>query len=174
VSLASDALGASVAIQRRLVGLPVPDDSAVRVRIGLHTGAGTLGGADYVGVDVHLAARISAAGHGGEVLVSDTARALVSDSLPDGVTLRDLGEHWLRGLDHPVRLHRVLVEGLPSDFPPPRTLTAPVLVPEQLTRFIGRKEEVAHVLQVLDEARLITLTGPGGTGKTRLAIAAAT
>lgn len=173
-TLATDALRASVAIQQRLIGLPVPDHSVVRVRIGLHTGAGTLGGADYVGVDVHVAARISAAGHGGEILISETTRALVSDSLPDGVSLRDLGEHWLRGLDHPVRLHRVTVESLPCDFPPPRTLTAPFRVPQQLTSFIGRKEEVAHALQLLDETRLLTLTGPGGTGKTRLAIAAAT
>ncbi|HZD23488.1 MAG TPA: adenylate/guanylate cyclase domain-containing protein, partial [Acidimicrobiia bacterium] len=122
-AVAGDALRAAVSIQKTLASHPWPDGSAVKVRIGLHTGLGTLGGADYVGLDVHLAARISAAGHGGEVLVSESTRTLISDTLPEGVGLRDLGEHWLRGLDHPVRIYQALVAGLPSDFPPPDTLT---------------------------------------------------
>lgn len=170
---AAPALRTAVAIQRKMHEHPWPDGAAVTVRIGIHTGSGRLGGDNYVGIDLHQASRIVAAAHGGEILVSETTRALLAVSLPEGVVLRDLGEQRLSGLDEPVRLYRVVVDGLPGDFPPPRTLTAPMSLPEQLTSFVGRQEEMAEVVRLLGTTRLLTLTGPGGTGKTRLSIAAA-
>lgn len=164
------ALDAAAEIQRMLANqrFPVP----VRVRMGLHTGQGQLAGGDYVGLDVHRAARIAAAGHGGQILVSDATRALVAPNLPATLTLHDLGLHRLKDLARPERLYQLAVEGLPSKFPPPRSLDArPNNLPLQLTRFIGRQGEIAEIKRrILNGARLLTLTGPGGTGKTRLAI----
>jgi len=103
--------------------------------MGVHTGEGTLGGDDYVGIDVHRAARIADAAHGGQVIVSDATRGLVEHTLPAGASLRDLGPHHLRGLADPERLHQLVVEGLESDFPPPRT-PSPVWTPMR-TRTAG-------------------------------------
>jgi predicted ATPase/class 3 adenylate cyclase len=160
-------------IQRSLAEGPFPEP--VFVRMGLHTGEGRLGGENYIGIDVNRAARIAAAGHGGQVLLSDTTRALVEHSLPPGVGLRDLGAHRLKDLAHPEHLYQLTIEGLPAEFPPPKTLDArPNNLPVQITSFIGREKEVAEVKRILlDNTRLLTLTGPGGTGKTRLALQAA-
>jgi class 3 adenylate cyclase len=167
------AVEAASRIQRSLTEHPFPEP--VRVRIGLHTGEGRLGGDNYLGIDVNRAARIASAGHGGQVLLSEATRTLVERSLPGGVRLRDLGSHRLKDLAHPERLYQLVVEGLPADFPPPRTLDArPNNLPLQLTSFIGRDGELAEVKKLLlDGTRLLTLTGPGGTGKTRLALQAA-
>jgi predicted ATPase/class 3 adenylate cyclase len=167
------AVEAAARIQRSLAEHPF--DQPVRVRIGLHTGDGRLGGDNYIGIDVNRAARITGAGHGGQVLLSESTRALVERSLPGGVAFRDLGEHRLKDLTHPERLYQLIVEGLPAEFPPPRTLDArPNNLPLQLTSFIGRDQELAEVKKLLlDGTRLLTLTGPGGTGKTRLALQAA-
>jgi hypothetical protein len=121
---------------------------------------------------VNRAARIAAAGHGGQVLVSDATRALVEHSMPSGMVLRDLGTHRLKDLANPERLYQLVVDGLPADFPPPRTLDARTNnLPLQMTNFIGREKELAEIKRILlDGARLLTLTGPGGTGKTRLAL----
>jgi predicted ATPase len=145
------------------------------VRIGLHSGDGTLGGENYIGIDVNRAARIAAAGHGGQVLVSDVIRSHAEHSLPEGVELRDLGVHRLKDLAHPEHLYQLVIEGLQADFPPPRTLDArPNNLPVQLTSFVGREKELAKVKDLLvNGTRLLTLTGPGGTGKTRLALQAA-
>jgi predicted ATPase len=161
---------AAARIQRALADFPFP--APVRVRIGLHTGRGQLAAGGYVGIDVHRAARIAAAGHGGQVLISDATRALAEPDLPAGLALRDLGPHRLKDLAHPERLYQLVVEGLPSEFPPPRSLDArPNNLPLQLTRFIGRQGQVAEIKRrLLNGVRLLTLTGPGGTGKTRLAI----
>jgi predicted ATPase/class 3 adenylate cyclase len=167
------ALRAAVEVQQRLEDHPWPDGDRLRVRIGLHSGSGILGGDNYVGLDVHRAARIEASGHGGQVLLSETTRALVTGSLPEGVGLRDLGEHQLRGVEGMMHLYQATVPGLPGEFPPLRTLSAPVRVPAPPTSFVGRKDKVSEVLERLGETRLLTLTGPGGTGKTRLSIAAA-
>jgi predicted ATPase/class 3 adenylate cyclase len=166
----ASAIEAAGRIQRSLADHPFP--AAVLVRMGLHTGEGRLGGENYVGIDVNRAARIAAAGHGGQVLISDATRALVERSLPSGMELRDLGEHRLKDLTHPERLYQLVIEGLPAEFPAPRTLDArPNNLPVQMTNFIGREKEIAEIKGILlDGARLLTLTGPGGTGKTRLAL----
>src|SRR5205085_6450149 len=168
---ARGAIGAAVDAQRSLTSEPWPEDAPIRVRMGLHSGEGRLGGDDYVGIDVHRAARISASGHGGQVLVSDATRALVESALPDGVEIRDLGSHRLKDIDHPEHVHDLLVEGLPSDFPPLRTAEAsPTNLPLERSSFVGRNDEVERISELLGETRILTLTGPGGTGKTRLAM----
>jgi predicted ATPase/class 3 adenylate cyclase len=165
------ALAAAAATQHGLAAEAWPPGAEIRVRIGMHTGEGVVRGGGYVGLDVHRAARIANAGHGGQVLVSATTHALVEGSLPDGLALRELGEHRLKDLSRPEHIWDLVIEGLPGDFPPLRTLDAvPNNLPTQLTTFLGRQRELAEAAALLDGARLLTLTGPGGTGKTRLAL----
>src|SRR5438067_7824630 len=111
---AADAVAAAVAAQRALAAHPWPDGEAVRVRMGLHTGEPTLTPGGYVGLDVHRAARLCAAGHGGQVLLSRTTRDLVEQELPDGVDLRDLGEHRLKDLPRPERVYQLVDADLPA------------------------------------------------------------
>lgn len=167
---ASDAVAAAVAAQRALSAEDWPVDGEVRVRMGLHTGEGRLSGGDYVGLDVHRAARIGAAGHGGQVLLSEATATLVRERLPTGVGLADLGEHRLKDLPRPERIEQLSIEGLPSDFPTLRTLGARASnVPVALSSFLGREADVRAVRSRLaDGSRFITVTGAGGTGKTRL------
>jgi predicted ATPase/class 3 adenylate cyclase len=168
---APHAAAAAVAVQRGLAAEEWPAGGQIRSRMGLHTGEGVLSGGSYVGLDVHRAARIANAGHGGQVLLSATTRALVEGSLPDGVALREMGEHRLKDLSRPERIWDLVVDGLSSDFPPLRTLNAvPNNLPTQLTSFLGRQREIAEARQLLIDGRLLTLTGPGGTGKTRLSL----
>jgi predicted ATPase/class 3 adenylate cyclase len=168
---APPAVAAAVHAQRALAAHAWPEGTEVKVRMGIHTGEGIRGADNYVGLDLHRAARIAAAGHGGQVVVSDTTRALVERSAPEGVTFRDLGEYRLKDLAHPEHLHQAVVEGLPSDFPPLRSMDVPRgNLPKQLTTFIGREHEREEVQAAIRSTRLLTLTGPGGTGKTRLSI----
>jgi predicted ATPase/class 3 adenylate cyclase len=160
-------------VQRALAAEPWPAGVTVRVRIGAHTGEGVRGGDDYIGLDVNRAARVASAAHGGQVLVSGTTGALVRDRLPEGLSLRDLGEHRLKDLADVVSLAQLSVGGLAVEFPPPRTLTAASHLPAQLSSFVGRAAEVAEIRGLLGGNRLVTLTGPGGTGKTRLSLAVA-
>src|ERR687891_2066235 len=110
------AIAAAAEAQRALASASWPVGADVRVRMGLHTGVGMLGGDDYVGIDVHRAARIASAAHGAQVLLSEATRGLVEYSLPPGTALRRLGEHKLRDLAHPERLYQLVIDGLPSDF----------------------------------------------------------
>ncbi len=170
-SSAARAAAAAVAAQRALASFPWPDGAVVRVRMGLHTGEATPVGGDYVGLDVHRAARICSAGWGGQILLSRATKTLIERTLPPGAGLRDLGEHRLKDLARPEHIFQLVASDLRADFPPPRTLDAtPNNLPVQLTSFIGREREVAVARQLLGTTRLLTLTGPGGTGKTRLAL----
>ncbi|HYU63557.1 MAG TPA: adenylate/guanylate cyclase domain-containing protein [Verrucomicrobiae bacterium] len=165
------AVNAAVMAQRDLQAHDWPEGARVRVRMGLHTGQGVVSGSHYVGMDVHRAARIADAAHGGQVVVSAATRSLVEHSLAVGISLRDLGEHRLKDILHLEHLYDLVVAGLPAEFPPPRTLDArPNNLPAQLTSFVGREEQIAEIRQLLDRTRLLTLTGPGGTGKTRVAL----
>ncbi|MDQ2933833.1 MAG: adenylate/guanylate cyclase domain-containing protein [Chloroflexota bacterium] len=171
---ATKALAAAVAGQEALARHQWPDELPIRVRMGLHTGQPSLGGDSYVGFDVHRAARIAAAGHGGQVLVSESTYALVSRDLSEGVTLRDMGQHRLKDLAVPERLFQMVVQDLPSDFPPLRSLdVARTNLPAQLTSFVGRDREMADLRALARAHRLVTVIGTGGTGKTRLMIQSA-
>ncbi len=164
---ADAAVLATIAAQRALSEEPWPDAGAVRVRAGLHTGKGELGHEDYVGLDVHRAARISGAGHGGQVLASATTHALAGAV----VTYRDLGEYRLKDLDAAEHLYQVIVPGLPAEFPPVRSegLSAHNL-PASVTTLVGRDAETTDIAGLLDSHRIVTITGPGGIGKSRLAL----
>src|SRR2546426_11586677 len=168
---ALDACSGAAEAQKALAQHAWPDGGQVRVRMGLHTGEATLVGNEYLGLDVHRAARVASAAHGGQVLVSETTRALVDRVLPPTLALKDLGLHRLKDLARAERLFQLLIDGLPRDFPALRTLEAtPNNLPTQLTSFIGRDDQVREARQLLTRSRLLTLTGPGGTGKTRLSL----
>jgi predicted ATPase/class 3 adenylate cyclase len=161
----SDAVAAAGELQRGLEAVEWPYGEPIRVRVGLHTGEPMPTGDLYVGLDIHLAARVMAAAHGGQVLLSEPTAALVRGSSP----LRDLGWHRLKDFPEPLRLFQLGED----DFPPLRTLHKNNL-PSRPTRLIGRQAEVRDVRRLIsDGARLVTLTGPGGSGKTRLALEAA-
>ncbi len=165
------ALMAAVTAQQRLLRHPWPDGAPVRVRMGLHTGEARIVEAGYVGIDVHRASRIAEVAHGGQILVSDVTCGLVARDLPQEVSLLDLGEHRLKDLAHPHRLFQAVAPDLPADFPALRSLAAlPHNLPVQLTAFIGREQEMAEIKRHLGATRLLTLTGTGGCGKTRLAL----
>ncbi len=167
---AVDAVRSAVEIQRRLAGTDW-SGHPIRVRIGVHTGEGRLGGSDYVGIDVHRAARIGDCGHGGQLLVSDATARLTEYSLPEGTRLEDLGTHKLRDLSHDEHIYQLTIEGLTTEFPPLRTLTASKgNLPIRDLTLVGRNSERQAVIDALEESRLVTLTGPGGVGKTTLAI----
>ncbi len=166
---AGDAVRSAAAAQRAIAAEPWQSDTTLRVRMGIHTGVGRLGGDSYAGSDVNRAARVAAAGHGGQVLLSEATRALVTADLPAGVALRDLGEHRLKDLPTAERIYQLDIDGLTADFPPLRAAGLGNL-PDPVTSFVGREAEIAAVAALLERARLVTLTGPGGTGKTRLSI----
>ncbi len=167
---AKDALRSAVEAQRSIVSNQWPQEVSVRVRIGLHTGEPLRAETGYTGIDVHRAARICAAGHGGQILLSETTRALIAEDLPGEVTLRDLGKHSLKDLAYPQHLFQVVAASLPADFPPLRSLEVlPNNLPPQLTSFIGRERDMGDIKRLLATTRLVTLTGAGGSGKTRLA-----
>lgn len=176
-SHAADALAAAVSGQLALATHAWPEGASVRVRMGLHTGEPTLTSEGYIGLDVHRAARITGCGHGGQILLSERTRDQVVSELPatqdprPGVSLRHLGAHRLKDLLQPEHLFQVVIDGLPVEFPPLNSLSAhPNNLPLQLSRFIGREQEMAEVKRLLESTRLLTLTGVGGAGKTRLAL----
>jgi len=165
------AVAAAADAQRLLEHEAWPAGGEVHVRMGMHTGEAMLGGDNYVGLDVHRAARVASAGHGGQVLISDTTRALVDRALPDGVELKDLGSHRLKDLPTPEHIYQLVIGGLQADFPPIKSLDArPNNLPMPVTTFVGRERQIEEIKARLAVSRLLTLTGPGGTGKTRLSI----
>jgi predicted ATPase/class 3 adenylate cyclase len=174
-STATDALEATLKAQRALFTEEWGIEGGVRVRMALHTGAAEERDGDYFGPPLNRVARLLSAGHGGQVLLSLTTKELARDQLPPNVELWDLGERRLKDLFGPERVFQLVGPGLPSEFPPLRTLEGrPNNLPLQPTPLVGRKSEVEEVAQRLcgEEVRLLTLTGPGGTGKTRLALQA--
>jgi predicted ATPase/class 3 adenylate cyclase len=170
---AAGGVNACLTAQRGLVDEPWGETGALRVRMGLHSGEAQTREGDYFGPTVNRTARIMAVGHGGQVLLSAATAALVLDQLPEGATLLDLGTHRLKDLGRPEHVFQVVHPGLARDFPPLATLDRrPNNLPTQASTFIGRDAELGEIRERLqDEAvRLFTLTGPGGTGKTRLAL----
>ncbi|GAB3839403.1 ATP-binding protein [Kribbella italica] len=172
---ATGAVGAAVEGQRRLAGHAWPGGERLRVRMGIHTGTPGLSDGDYWGMDVHRAARVAASAHGGQVIASATTGELVRQVLPDGAVLRDLGTHHLKDIPEPERLFQITVLGLDEEFPPPRTLGTATSLPVPATALLGRDADLARLGELIREAdvRLVSLVGPGGAGKTRLAIAVA-
>jgi predicted ATPase/class 3 adenylate cyclase len=171
---AGDAVRAAAESQRAIGEHPWPDQAEIRVRMGIHTGHPERHGSNYVGVDLNRVARIAAAGHGGQVLVSDSARRAAEADLGSELRLNDLGHHRLRDLVEPEQIYQVMATGLREEFPAIRTIdTRPKHLPAQLTSFIGRDKELSDIAELVSRTRLVTLTGPGGSGKTRLAVAAA-
>jgi predicted ATPase/class 3 adenylate cyclase len=169
-SRAGDAVTAAASAQLELKQKDWPSDVEVRVRMGIHTGDGDIGPDGYRGLDVHRAARISAASSGGQVLVSDATRSLVESSLQKHLGLRDLGYHRLKDLNDPEHIFQLLIDGLQSAFPALTPLDdVRNNLPLQLTSFVGREAELDELKDLLEANRLITLTGVGGTGKTRMA-----
>jgi predicted ATPase/class 3 adenylate cyclase len=164
----ADAVTAALRIQKALLAEAWPDGAPVLVRMAIHTG---LAGEDYRGPDTNRAARIRAIGHGGQVLVSHSTQALLQRALPDGMALLDLGEHALKDVSAPERVFQLAHPDLPSEFPRLRSLNIfRQNLPAAVTGFIGRERELGEVRRLLRESRLLTLTGSGGTGKTRLAL----
>src|SRR5215212_6705885 len=165
---APDAAAAAIAAQRALSAYAWGETGPLRVRMALHTGTAQAYTGDYFGLPLSRVARLLAAGHGGQVLLSYITHDLVRDYLPPGVALRDLGERRLKDLTRPEQIFQLVVPDLPADFPPLRTLDAhPTNLPAQPTALVGREREVAAVCARLrlPDVRLLTLTGPGGTGK---------
>ena len=167
------AVRSSVTAQRELMQERWGETGLLRVRMGLLTGEAQSRVGDYFGPTVNRAARIMAVGHGGQILLSAATAALVIDQLPGGATLRDLGEHRLKDLGRPEHIFQLVLPGLLGDFPPLATLNyRHNNLPVQASTFVGRDTELNEVRQRLadETVRLLTLTGPGGTGKTRLAL----
>jgi predicted ATPase/class 3 adenylate cyclase len=168
---AEEAVAAAVEAQRALGSESWGSMEPLRVRMGLHTGVAELRGEDYFGPVLNRAARLMAAGYGGQVLVSAATQELVRDRMPAACALVELGEFRLRDLGRPERIFQVIHPDLTREFPKLRTLDAlPSNLPVQVTSFVGRDDDVARIVALLEDAALVTLTGTGGVGKTRLAV----
>jgi predicted ATPase/class 3 adenylate cyclase len=168
----ADAVAAAVTAQRSIQAQEWDETlGGIAVRMGAHTGPADLSDDDYHGPTVNRAARLEAAGHGGQIVVSHATHQLCGERA--GVTFRDLGEHHLRGLERPERVFQVEADGLPAEFPPLETESTPTNVPPAAHELIGRSPELESLVATLDEGLLVTITGTGGAGKTTLALEAA-
>jgi predicted ATPase/class 3 adenylate cyclase len=169
---ADEAVNAAAAAQHALLTEPWPEGAAISARMSLHTGTIKPDGDDYFGPPLNRVARLLAVGHGGQTLLSGTTESLCRDTLPAGCTLKPLGEHRLKDLRRPESVYQLCHPALPSEFPALRSVSAtevPNNLPQQSTSFVGREDELAEVAALTSSARLVTLTGSGGCGKTRLA-----
>jgi len=169
----SACLAAVIDMQEALEAHAWPGQEHVRVRMGIHTGEASKTATGLVGLDVHRAAPVAAVGYGGQALMSEAAAALVRDSLPADAALKDLGVHRLKDLGRPERIFQLPAPGLQAEFPPLRSLGNPALLnnlPAQLSTFIGRDRELSEVRALAESSRMVTLTGAGGCGKTRLSL----
>jgi predicted ATPase/class 3 adenylate cyclase len=168
---AADALAAALKAQSVLQNAEWPVPGPFRVRIALHTGNAQERNGDYYGTPLNRVARLLVAAHGGQILVSQATAELVQETLPEGVALQDLGVHRLKDLQHPERIYQLAHADLPREFPPLRSLDRlPNNLPHQLTSFVGREQETEDIRKLVRSTRLVTLTGVGGCGKTRLAV----
>ena len=166
-----DAVTAAVAVQCGLLAHAWPGGRQVRVRMGMHTGEGVHGGDGYVGMDVHRVARVTAAGHGGQILLTSATEALLAEHWPAGMSAMRLGVYRLKDVPAPETLFQLMAEKLPTRFPPLRSLEAPAYdLPVPPAPIFGRDEDTARITELLGDHRLVTLIGPGGVGKTRLAV----
>jgi predicted ATPase/class 3 adenylate cyclase len=172
---AAGAVSCCLAAQQALAGHDWPDGAAVRVRMGLHSGEPARHEDAYIGMDVHRAARIAATAHGGQVVLSEPTRLLAAGQMPAGTSVRDLGFHRLKDIEAPERIYQLAGPGLREDFPALKSLGAQTSLPVPVTPMIGRDDDLEHLRATIGRpgVRLVTLTGPGGIGKTRLALAAA-
>ena len=167
---AGEAVGAAVALQQRLLEVPWPDPISIDVRVGVHTGEADERDGDYFGGTVNRAARVMAAAHGGQILVSQATADLVLDRLESGLGVVAVGEVALKGLERPERLFQVVARGLREEFPPVAGTAGPVVLPQPITALFGRVDEIEHLDRLLRDERLVTVVGFGGVGKTRVAI----
>src|SRR5258706_278617 len=149
------------------------ENAPIKVRMGIHTGKAEIQkNGEYHGyLTLSQVQRLMSAGHGGQVLISFATQELIRGEMPEGITLRDMGERQLKDMIHPEHIYQLVIANLPSAFPPIKTLDiSRHNIPAQMTSFIGREKELAEIKQTLNEHRLVTLTGPGGAGKTRLGL----
>jgi len=171
---APQAVAAAAEAQRLLLAEAWQLENPIRVRIALHTGAAEVQNGDYVGSSLNRIGRLLPVCYGGQTLLTQATEQLARDYLPEGVRLLDLGQHRFRDLVQPEHIYQLVISGLPERFPPLKTLdTVPNNLPQQLTSFIGRQRELEEIGSLLQASRLVTLTGPGGTGKTRLSLQSA-
>ena len=170
-----DAVHAAVEAQRALAGHAWPGGEQPRVRMGLHTGEPVRHEDGYVGIDVHLAARVASVAAGGQVVLTEAAQRIWSSRTPPDASMLDLGLHRLKDIPEPVRLFQLVADGLAREFPPLRSLGGLTRLPATATTTVGRDGEIGELHRLLtdDRTHLVTLTGPGGSGKTRLAVASA-
>jgi predicted ATPase/class 3 adenylate cyclase len=167
---ATDAVQAAIHSQQALQK-DTWDEATIKVRMGLHTGEAELRDGDYFGQTLNLAARIMSVGHGGQILLSETTYQVAKEHLPGNVSALDLGQHRLKGVAQPRKIIQISTPDIQQDFPALRSISPETNnLPTQLTSFVGRERELAEAKSRLEAARLLTLIGPGGTGKTRLSI----
>ncbi|MGV3722804.1 MAG: adenylate/guanylate cyclase domain-containing protein, partial [Actinomycetota bacterium] len=171
---ALDAALAAVSLQRALLSEPWPSETMLRVRIALHTGEADLRGGDYYGACVNRCARLRAVAHGGQTVISGATYELIREALPDGVRARFLGAHRLKDLLRPEQIHQLEHPDLPTQFPPLRSLELiQHNLPVQTTSYVGQERKTHEVQRLVRITPLLTLTGAGGCGKTRLSLQAA-